>query len=88
VSPLHTPRLYNHFEYYSPIDPSAPDLARYPDAEVVPVLEVVAGPGDTVFLPLTWWHEVTALEISVSFSYSNPDVPNRYAYSNASISNW
>ncbi len=88
VSPLHTPRLYNHFEYYSPIDLSAPDYARYPDAEGVPVLEVVAGPGDTVFLPLAWWHEVTALEASVSFSYSNLVVPNRYAYANASISNW
>jgi hypothetical protein len=88
VSPLHTPRLYNHFEYYSPIDLSNPDPVRYPDAEGVPVLEVVAGPGDTVFLPLAWWHEVTALEVSVSFSYSNLDLPNHYTYANASISNW
>ena len=88
VSPLATPKLYNHFEYYSPIDLSRIDLDRYPDAAGLTVLEVVTGPGDTVFLPLGWWHEVTALDVSLSFSYSNLDVPNRYAYENATIADW
>ena len=41
-----------------------------------------------MFLPLGWWHEVTALDVSLSFSYSNLDVPNRYVYENATIADW
>lgn len=44
----------------SPIVLSNPDPLRYPAAEGVPVLEEVAGPGDTVFLTVAWWHEVSA----------------------------
>jgi hypothetical protein len=88
ISPLDTPRLYNHFEVYSPIDLDAPDLYRYPDFKDVKVLEVVAEPGDTVFLPLGWWHQVTSLDVSLSFSFSNLSVPNNYAFRNPTIRNW
>jgi len=88
ISPLETPRLYNHFEVYSPIDLDAPDLNRYPDFKDVTVLEVVAEPGDTVFLPLGWWHQVRSLDVSLSFSYSNLDLPNQYTYVNPTIHNW
>ena len=88
ISPLQTPRLYNHYDVYSPIDLDAPDLVRYPDFEGVTVLEVVAEPGDTVFLPLGWWHQVRSLDVSLSFSYSNLAVPNQYSYVNPTIHNW
>jgi len=52
------------------------------------VLEVVAEPGDTVFLPLGWWHQVTSLDVSLSFSFSNLSVPNNYAFRNPTIRNW
>jgi len=88
ISPLDTPRLYNHYEVYSPIDLDAPDLHRYPDFKDVKVLEVIAEPGDTVFLPLGWWHQVRSLDVSLSFSYSNLAVPNQYSFKNPSIHNW
>jgi len=88
ISPLDTPNLYNHFQVYSPIDLDRPDLARFPRFAQVQVLEVVAEPGDTVFLPLAWWHQVAALDVSLSFSYSCLDVPNHYEYVNAEIRNW
>jgi hypothetical protein len=88
VSPLQTPKLYNYYDVYSPIDPDRPDLQRYPDFAEVTVLDVVVEPGETMFLPLGWWHQVSALELSMSFSFSNPAVPNDYSYRNPDIRNW
>ncbi len=88
VSPLQTPRLYNHDGVFSPIDLDAPDLARYPAFQGVQVLEVVVEPGETVFLPLGWWHQVAALDVSVSLSYTNLAVPNDFTYANPEIRDW
>ena len=54
----------------------------------VTVLEVIAEPGDTVFLPLGWWHQVSSLDVSLSFSYSNLAVPNHYSFQNPDIHDW
>jgi hypothetical protein len=90
ISPLQTPLLYNRLGVYSPIDLDAPDLHRYPLVQQARVLEVTLEPGDTLFLPLGWWHQVTSLEMSMSFSYTNlaADVPNQFSYANPSIGNW
>jgi len=88
VSPLQTPRLYNHHNVFSAVDLDRPDFHRHPEAAGVRVLDVVAGPGDTVFLPLGWWHQVSALDTSLGFSYSNLAVPNHYVYQNPDIRNW
>lgn len=90
VSPLQTPLLYNRMGVYSPIDLDAPDYQRYPRLREAVVLETVLEPGDTLFLPLGWWHQVTALEMSMSFSYTNFDtsVPNTFTYDDPSIGNW
>lgn len=88
ISPLQTPLLYNHFDVYSPVDLDRPDLNRYPLFSQATVLEVVVEPGETVFLPLGWWHQVTALDVSLSFSFSNLAVPNHYSFNNPSITNW
>jgi hypothetical protein len=88
ISPLETPRLYNYADVFSPIDLDHPDYNRYPLLRGVKVLEVVVEPGETVFLPLAWWHQVTGLEISMSFSYTNLDVPNDYTYANPQIYDW
>lgn len=88
VSPLQTPLLYNRMGVYSPIDLDAPDYARYPLLRQAKVLDTVLEPGDTLFLPLGWWHQVSSLELSMSFSYTNFDIPNEFSYVNPSIGNW
>lgn len=88
VSPLETPKLYNFNGVFSPIDVDRPDLTRYPSFAQVKMLEVVVEPGETMFLPLAWWHQVTSLDVSLSFSFSNLAVPNEFTYSNANIDNW
>lgn len=88
ISPMETPNLYNYARVYSPIDIDRPDLNRYPRFSKVTMLEVIAEPGDTVFLPLGWWHQVAALDVSLSFSYSCLDVPNEFSYVNPEIWSW
>jgi hypothetical protein len=88
VSPLETPRLYNHFHVYSAVDLDHPDLTRHPDFAQVKVLDVVVEPGETMFLPLAWWHQVSSLDVSLSFSFSNLSVPNQFEYVHAEITNW
>ena len=88
ISPLQTPLLYNHFEVYSPVNLDQPDLDRHPLFSQATVLDVVVEPGETVFLPLGWWHQVSALDVSLSFSFSNIAVPNHYTFDNPRITNW
>jgi hypothetical protein len=88
VSPLETPRLYNHFHVYSAVNLDQPDLARHPDFAQVKVLDVVVEPGETMFLPLAWWHQVSSLDVSLSFSFSNLGLPNQFEYAHAEITNW
>jgi hypothetical protein len=88
ISPLEWPKLYNYNNVFSPIDLDAPDLQRYPTLADVKVLEVIVEPGETVFLPLGWWHQVAALDVSLSFSYSNLALPNEFTYVNPEITNW
>ena len=75
VSPLSGPSLYNDYDVYSPVDFESLDLQRFPDAARVTVLDVVVEPGETVFLPLAWWHQVTSLDPCISLSFTNLDVP-------------
>lgn len=36
-----------------------------------PVIECVIGPGEAIFLPVGWWHQVEALTLSASVSFTN-----------------
>jgi Cupin-like domain len=59
--------------FYSSLDP---DLPSFP-AEVR-THEVVLEPGETLFLPAGWWHKVTALDVSISFSQLNLKIKNSF----------
>jgi len=80
VSPLSGPRVYNDFDVYSPVDFDKLDLARFPEAAKVKVLDVVVEPGETMFLPLAWWHQVSSLDRCISLSFTNIDVPNEFDF--------
>lgn len=90
ISPLQTPCIYNHDGVFSPIDLDKPDLAKYPKMAELSVLDVTVEPGETIFLPLAWWHQVTSLEVSISVSYTNFDCgfKTHQEYVNPEIRNW
>jgi hypothetical protein len=80
VSPLEWSRVYNLRSVFSDVDLERPDPGRFPAFEEATVLEVVVEPGETMFLPLGWWHQVASLDVSLSFSYSCLAVPNHFDY--------
>lgn len=88
ISPMQTPLLYNHARVYSPIDLDRPDLARYPRFADARVIDVVVNPGETIFVPLAWWHQVTSLDVSISFSYTCFKFSNNFKYDNPEIWDW
>jgi hypothetical protein len=79
VSPAETPRLYNDVHVFSRVgNLTAPDLdlATYPLVEGVAFEEVMLNPGDALFIPIGWWHQITSLDFSVSATYTNFNWPN------------
>ncbi len=67
-------RLYNHDHVFSEItDLDAPDIdmARYPRLTDTTAYEVVLEPGEILFMPLGWWHQVKALDFSVTMTFTN-----------------
>jgi hypothetical protein len=72
-------RLYNDNHVFSRIaDLEAPDLdlTRYPRLVGAKLYDVVLAPGEILFMPLAWWHQVKSLDFSVTVTYTNFLWPN------------
>jgi hypothetical protein len=72
-------RLYNDSHVFSRVgDLEAPglDLTLHPDLVGARLYEVVLEPGEILFMPLAWWHQVKALDFSVTLTYTNFLWPN------------
>jgi len=68
--PHHDAFLYtreaNPMLFGSPFDPEAPDYERFPLARRAAVVEVIVEPGDMLYVPAGWYHQVRALSFSLS----------------------
>jgi len=68
--PHHDEFLYareaNPVLFGSPFDPEAPDFERYPLARQATMFEVIVQPGDMLYVPAGWYHQVRALTFSLS----------------------
>ncbi len=72
-------RIYNHHHVFSEVaDIEAPDLdlARFPALRELRVYDVTLSPGELLFMPIGWWHQVRALDFSVTITYTNFRWPN------------
>lgn len=80
VAPGQTPRLYNDYHVYSRVRDIAEAglIARFPDLDGVHVHQVILQPGDAFFIPVGWWHQVTALDFSISVTHTNFIWPNDF----------
>ena len=56
----------------------ATDDPAFPASRNAEVCEFVLEPGETVLIPVGWWHHVTALEASISVSFTNFYWPNYF----------
>jgi hypothetical protein len=68
--PHHDEFLYtreaNPVLFGSPFDPEAPDFDAFPLARQAAIVEVVVHPGDMLYVPAGWYHQVRALTFSLS----------------------
>jgi hypothetical protein len=78
VSPLETHLLYNNLSVYSDVDPLDVDGERFPLFEQARQLELVIEPGESLFIPVGWWHHVESLDTSISVSFTNFAYPNDF----------
>jgi len=60
------PKEANAILFGSPFDPEAPDYERYPLARSATTIEVIVHPGDMLYVPAGWYHQVRALTFSLS----------------------
>ncbi len=70
VPPHHDEFLYvreaNPVLFGSPVDPEAPDLERFPLARRANFIECIVRPGELLYVPAGWYHQVRALSFSLS----------------------
>lgn len=68
--PHHDEFLYateaNALLFASPFDPEAPDFDRFPLARQADLVECIVEPGDMLYVPAGWYHQVRALSFSLS----------------------
>ncbi|MBQ5947920.1 cupin-like domain-containing protein [Massilia sp. ST3] len=60
------PREANALLFGSPFDPEAPDFDRFPLARQAALVELVVRPGDMLYVPAGWYHQVRSLSFSLS----------------------
>jgi len=65
--------IYNDHHVYSEIrDLAEPDLTRrFPKLDGMKVHEIDLKAGEALFIPLGWWHQVTALDFSITITHIN-----------------
>ncbi len=72
-------RLYNEHAVFSEVidleDPAL-DATRFARLVGVKAYDIVLEPGEIIFMPLAWWHQVRSLEFSVTVTYTNFRWPN------------
>ena len=80
VSPLDTMHLYNDHHVYSQIrDLREAGLTdRFPKIDGLRVHQVILEPGEALFIPVGWWHQVAALDFSVTITHTNFRWPNEF----------
>lgn len=61
--------LRSRLPQISPVDAEAPDYARFPRFRAARPIQIDLGPGDLLYLPGRWWHQVRSLDASMSINW-------------------
>jgi ribosomal protein L16 Arg81 hydroxylase len=72
--------VYNFESFYSKIDAENPDLSRFPLFGNVKIIEVVLEPGDSLLIPVGWWHHVRSLTDTINISLTNFKYGNEFTH--------
>lgn len=69
------PREANALLFGSPFDPEAPDFDKFPLARDASLTECIVHPGDMLYVPAGWYHQVRSLTFSLSANRWSRAVP-------------
>lgn len=70
TSSLYPFPAYSKIPHLSQIDIDRPELERFPNFQKAKPLEFVIEPGELLFLPCFWWHQVYSLdELNISINF-------------------
>jgi ribosomal protein L16 Arg81 hydroxylase len=72
--------VYNNSGVFSDVDCERPDFNQYPKFREATVIDVVLRRGDVLFMPVGWWHQVRALDVSMTVSFTNFVFPNHFVW--------
>lgn len=79
IAPTETALLVDPVDgFYSPVELDHVAHASHPALREMVVKRTVVGPGDALYIPAGWWHRVTSLDISISFSLLGFRRPNDF----------
>jgi hypothetical protein len=77
--PHHDEFLYvneaNPILFGSPFNPEAPDFEKFPLARQASMVECIVNPGDLLYVPAGWYHQVRSLTFSLSANRWARDMP-------------
>jgi Cupin-like domain len=78
VPPAETRYLYHRRHVFSEVHDLEDQarLALYPLAREAKPFEITLAPGEVLYLPIGWWHQVRSLEFSVTLTYTGFLWPN------------
>jgi hypothetical protein len=66
---LYPRRPWEYMSNFSRVEIAAPDLARYPRFRDATPMRAVLEPGDFLYIPIYWWHQVHTLEPSLNVNF-------------------
>lgn len=73
LPPSETQKMCNHRHVFSAVHDIRDEtmLRTYPQAREAISYEVELSAGELLFIPIGWWHQVTSLDFSVSFTFTD-----------------
>lgn len=71
LPPSETPHLHHNLHVFSDVQDVTDDsrLALYPSARQARRYDIELKPGEMLYIPVGWWHQVAALDFSVTLTY-------------------
>lgn len=78
IPAMQVPHLYNDVAVFSQIaDPHQPHITeQFPDLKHCSKIECILNQGDSLFIPIGWWHCVESLDVSISVSFTHFNLDN------------
>ncbi len=79
IPALQVPWLYNDKGVFSAAEYPGTDFKRHPAMKNITPVEVTLCPGESLFIPIGWWHCVESLDVSIGLSFTNFNAPNQFS---------